>query len=308
MWCEMQADPRGDILVAGDANVDLILEDSPPLALDEEKLARGFALTLGGSSSITAFNLACLGARTGFVGVVGDDLFGRYVEERLKWAGVDVRALRKSARVQSGLTVWHLRGERRAGVTVEGTIRMLRANDVRAEDLGRYRHLHVGCYFLLKRFQSGAAALFRRARKMGLTTSLDSNYDPSEQWDSGIFRTLRHVDVFFPNEIEAKRLTGKRDAKAAARELARYARIVAVKRGARGAWIHSAQGAFAVPAVRVKKAVDSTGAGDSFNAGFLTRFVRGESIEKCARAGARAGARAVTRVGGTTAFEAPAKR
>jgi sugar/nucleoside kinase (ribokinase family) len=299
----MRTDERPlDVIVAGEANADLILTEVPPLELEQEKLARDMHLVLGGSSSITAHNLARLGVRVGFVGVIGDDLLGRLVEERLQSAGVDLRYLRKLRGVKTGLTVWHTRGRKRAGVTFPGTIARLRAADVPSGYLAQARHLHVGAYFLLKNLQPEAAKLFRRARRLGLTTSLDCNYDPTERWDSGLLETLRFTDIFFPNEDEARKITGRAEVRAAAEELARVVRIVAIKRGARGVLVASEGRMFHVPAVKTR-VVETTGAGDSFNAGFLARFVRGASLEECARAGVRAGARAVTRVGGTAAFE-----
>ncbi len=297
----MRTKARLDVIVAGEINVDLILREAPPLELDKELLAEDMDLVLGGSSSITAFNLARLGARVGFVGVVGEDAFGRYCAERLRWAGVDLTHLKWIGKEKTGITVWLTRGPRRAGVTYPGTIALLRGADVPSEYLARARHLHVGAYFFQTRLHAGAPALFRRARKLGLTTSVDTNYDPAEQWDSGLRAVLKETDIFFPNEDEARRLTGLdevADAAAALRKLP----IVVVKRGAQGALVESEQGMFTVPAVRVK-AVEMTGAGDSFNAGFLSRFVRGASLEECARAGVEAGARAVTKVGGTAAFE-----
>jgi sugar/nucleoside kinase (ribokinase family) len=291
-----------DVLIAGDANVDLLLHDAPPLELDTEKLAKGMDLTLGGSSSITAFNLARLGTRVGFISVLGDDFFGRFVAERLRWAGVHLEYLKWLPGQKTGLTIWHIRGSRRAGITYEGTISMLRASDIPDSYLARFRHLHVGAYFLGKNLHAGAPGLFRRAHRLGLTTSLDCNYDPAERWDAGIRAVLKETDIFFPNEDEAKYLSGRRDASAAARELLKLARIVAVKRGARGVLVQSAEGVFERKAVQVK-AVDGTGAGDSFNAGFLSRFVRGAPLAECAQAGIEAGARAVTKMGGTTAFE-----
>ena len=297
----MKTSRKRDILVAGDANVDLLIHGAPALELDQEKLARGMDLTLGGSSSITAFNLASLGARVGFVGVLGDDFFGDYVEQQLRSAGVHLQCLKRLSGAKTGITVWHIRGARRAGVTYEGTIQLLKSGDIRADYLAGFRHLHAGHYFLLKKFHKGAAALFRRARRLGLTTSLDCNYDPAGQWDSGIRGVLKETDIFFPNEDEARHISGRRDVRAAARELGRLARIVVIKQGARGALTYSADGVFRTPAVRVR-AVDRTGAGDSFNAGFLVRYLRGDTLEDCARAGVEAGARAVTRMGGTTAF------
>jgi len=298
----MRTEAKLDVIVAGEINVDLIVREAPPLELDKELLAEDMDLILGGSSSITAFNLARLGARVGFVGVVGEDAFGRYCAERLRWAGVDLERLRWTRKAKTGITIWLTQGPRRAGVTYPGTIAMLRAADVPSDYLARARHLHVGAYFFQKRLHAGAAALFRRARRLGLTTSLDTNYDPAEQWDSGLREVLKHTDIFFPNEDEALRITRAPDVCEAAHQLGALARIVAVKLGAEGALVATEGRIFKVPAVRVK-AVEMTGAGDSFNAGFLSRFVRGASLEECARAGVRAGARAVTRVGGTAAFE-----
>jgi sugar/nucleoside kinase (ribokinase family) len=291
-----------DCLVAGDANADLLMDGVAKLEFEKEKLATDMNLVLGGSSSIFAFNLARLGAKVGFVGVVGDDFFGTFVTDRLRWAGVDVRALRRLRRTKTALTIWCQNGSQRAGITYNGTIAMLRARDISDRELKRARHLHVGSYFLLEKLHPGAVALFRRAKKLGLTTSLDCNYDPAETWDSGIRQVLKFTDIFFPNEVEALRLTNSRNVQHAARELAKLARVAVVKLGARGALLSTDGKQFHVPAVKAR-IVDTTGAGDSFDAGFLACYLKGGSIEASARAGAVAGARAVSAVGGTGAFE-----
>ena len=297
----MKADRPLDCLVAGDANCDLLVDGVTRLEFEKEKLARDMSLVLGGSSSIFAFNLARLGAKVGFAGVVGDDFFGNYVLERLRFAGVDVSRLRRSREVKTSLTIWCRNGPKRAGITFSGTIALLRARDIPAEALKSARHLHVGSYFLLDNFIPDAAGVFRRAQRLGLTTSLDCNYDPAEAWDSGIRRVLKFTDIFFPNETEALRIANCHDVARAASELARLARIVAVKLGARGALVCTGGRQFRVPAVKTR-IVDTTGAGDSFDAGFLACFLKGGSIEESAHAGVIAGARAVTAVGGTGAF------
>jgi len=298
----MRIERRLEVIVAGEANADLILRQAPPLEMEQEKLAQDMDLTLGGSSAITAHNLARLGARVGFVGVVGDDWLGRFVEERLKSAGVELTHLKRLKNAKTGITVWHTRGRRRAGITYPGTIAQLRAADVPSEYLSQAHHLHVGAYFLLERLHASAAALFRRARRLGLTTSLDCNWDPAERWDSQLREVLASTDVFLPNEDEARRITGESRLEQAAEQLGRLARIVVIKRGARGVLVWTNGRKLAVPAPRVR-VVETTGAGDSFNAGFLLRFLRGGSLQDCARAGVKAGARAVGRAGGTAAFE-----
>ncbi len=259
-------------------------------------------LVLGGSSSITAFNLSRLGASVTFAGVIGQDFFGQFVEERLTTAGVDVSRVRRTSKQKTGLTIWHSLGGRRAGVTFAGTIAMLAVSDIKDEHLQLARHLHMGSYFLQESFHEQAPEMFRHAKKMGLTTSLDCNYDPAERWDSNIRHVLRHIDVFFPNDDEALRITRQSTIEGAARELSELAGVVVIKRGADGVLVTRGTEQFSVAAVPVK-VVDTTGAGDSFDAGFLSRFVKGGELRQCIDAGLQAAAKSVQSIGGTAAFE-----
>ncbi|MBV8810083.1 MAG: bifunctional hydroxymethylpyrimidine kinase/phosphomethylpyrimidine kinase, partial [Acidobacteriaceae bacterium] len=203
---------------------------------------------------------------------------------------------------RTGITVWFDEKGRRSGITYPGTIPLLRAQDISPGQLKLARHLHVGHYFLLTHLHPEAPDLFARAKRMGLTTSLDCNYDPSEKWNSRIEQVLRHTDIFFPNEQEALLLTGSRSVEAAARALGKLAHIVAVKLGAKGVFVFHDGNSFHVPARKVR-VVDTTGAGDSFNAGFLSQFLRGASVRVATNAGLAAATRCVARVGGTAAFE-----
>ncbi|MCU1294827.1 MAG: putative carbohydrate kinase [Bryobacterales bacterium] len=291
-----------DCVVAGEANIDLLVDGVLELEVGKEKLADDCSVVLGGSSSITAFNLSKLGASVKFIGVLGRDIFGNYVRDKLVSAGVDVSAMRWSDTTKSGITIWHSHHKQRAGVTYSGTIAQLRASDITDESMRNARHLHVGAYYLLRDFHRDAPSVFAAAKAAGLSTSLDCNYDPSESWDSNIWNVLPHTDVFFPNEKEATELTGREDPREAARDLARYARTVVVKLGADGAFVVTPEESFHQPAIP-SKVVDTTGAGDSFNAGYLAKLLQGGSIQECAQAGAEAGARCVRMIGGTAAFE-----
>ena len=293
--------PKLDCLVAGDANMDLLLDGVMRLEPGKEKLAQTMELMLGGSSAITAYNMARLGARVGFAGIVGNDLFGQFLKGKLEEGGVDLQALTVDGTEKTGITVWHSSHGQRAAVTYPGTIAKLKASQVSAA-LGRARHLHVGAYFLLANLHSGAAALFRKARRAGLTTSLDCNYDPSEQWDSHLQAVLQHTDIFFPNETEALRITRTKSAEKAALRLSETVGTVAVKLGERGVLMRTGGVTWHVPALPAK-VVDTTGAGDSFNAGFLARFLCGADMRESAEAGIAAAARAIAVMGGTRAFE-----
>jgi sugar/nucleoside kinase (ribokinase family) len=291
-----------DCIVAGDANVDIVVQAAGNLEAGKEKWAQDMKLVLGGSSAITAFNLARMGTRVAFCGIVGRDLFGTFIADFLARADIDLIGLSRSSREQTGVTIWiRTRGER-AGITYAGSIASLRASDISDERLKSARHLHVGAYFVQTKLHARAASLFKRARKFGLTTSLDCNYDPEERWDSNIWNVLKYTDVFLPNEQEARLITGLPDARSAARELAKCARVVVVKRGARGVLACDAATTLTIPAVKTR-VVDTTGAGDSFNAGFLHAFLQRKTVKDCALAGVKAAAKSVTAMGGTAAFE-----
>ena len=291
-----------DCLVAGDANVDLLVEGVLSLDIGTEKLASDMNLLLGGSSSITAFNLSRLGAAVTFSGVIGQDLFGHFVEEKLANGGVDLTGLRRAAGSKTGVTIWHSCQGKRAAITYAGTSALLSAKDFPENLLKSARHLHVGAYFLLTRLHADAPEVFARAKCLGLTTSVDCNYDPLESWNSHLLAVLPHVDIFLPNEDEALKITRQRSAQEAARKLAALAKMVVLKRGAEGALVVTGDTEFAIPAIPTK-VVDSTGAGDSFNAGFLAAFLKGSELRACAESGALAGSRSVQYVGGTAAFE-----
>lgn len=291
-----------DLLIPGEINPDLILSgDVVPEFGQVEKLVTSLALTVGSSSVITACGAARLGLKVAFLGVCGDDLFGRFMLEEMAQRGVDVSPVRIDSAQKTGLTVILNRGNDRAMLTFPGAMAALRAEDVDDNLLRRARHLHVASYFLQEALRPGLPDLFRRAHALGLTTSLDTNWDPSARWE-GVMELLPLVDVFLPNRAEACALTGKDDVQAAAQELAQRARIVAVKMGVEGALAvaHGGQEMVRVPTPQVD-VVDTVGAGDTFNAGFLYGFLNGWSLKRSAQLAAVCGALSTRAAGGTAA-------
>jgi len=289
---------RYDILVAGEINPDLILSD-PGLSVgfgQREALVEGFALTVGSSSAIFACGAARLGLRVGFVGVVGDDLFGRFMLDALRGRGVDVTPVIVDTASRTGLSVILARGIDRAILTYPGAIAALRAGQVGDELLAEARHLHVASYFLQTGLQPGLGELFRRAHRLGLSTSLDTNWDPSGRW-SGLGDLLGQVDVFLPNQNEALAIARTDTLEEALVRLGSRSRIVAVKRGEQGAAAFSGVEAISAetPAVTV---VDTVGAGDTFDAGFLYGYLSEWSLEKSLALGCACGALSTEAAGG----------
>lgn len=268
-----------DILVAGEINPDLILTgDVNPEFGQVEKLVDSASLTVGSSSAIFACGAARLGLKVAFIGVCGDDLFSRFMLDEMHKREVDVSPIIVRADGQTGLSVILNQGADRAILTYPGLIPALRASDIPDTLLQNARHLHVASYFLQTSLQPDLPALFQRARTFGLTTSLDTNYDPTEVW-TGFDELLAVTNVFLPNEKEALSLARAATIQLAADRLAAKAETVGIKLGAEGALgVH--KGEKARVASMPVDVIDTVGAGDSFDAGFLYGYLHGWTLEK----------------------------
>ncbi len=287
-----------DVLVVGEINPDLILTgDFTPEFGQVEKLAESASLTIGSSSAIFACGAARLGMKVAFAGVCGDDAFGRFMLEELQKHGVDTSHVTVLPGGSTGVSVILNRHSDRAILTFPGLITALRSSDIADETLRQARHLHVASYFLQTGLQAGLASLFERAHSLGLTTSLDTNYDPSGKW-TGLEQLLPLTDVLLPNETEALALASAPDVDAAARSLARKVGLVVVKLGAAGALACRQDVITRADSIRVD-VLDAVGAGDSFDAGFLFGFLNHWSVEKSLRLGCVCGALSMRKRGGT---------
>lgn len=298
----MTSPDKFDISVVGELNLDLVLYGLPGhFDLDREYLASDLTLTLGSSSAIFAHNLALLGTRVGFHSAIGDDPLGKMCLERLTESGVDVSAVRTFPGKKTGLSVILPQPEKRFILTYPGVMAEMRFEDL---DLGRVfnaQHLHLSSYFLQKALRPRVPDLFRLAKEAGLSTSMDTNDDPDNRWDSDVLDVLPWLDVLLPNEDEACRLARIDDPISALDFLAARASLVVMKRGDKGAVARRGSQMFEAPPTKIA-AVDTIGAGDSFDAGFLHQFIRGANIEDCLRYGNLTGALSTTRSGGTEAF------
>jgi len=294
-----------DIAIVGEINLDLILYGLPEqMPTERELLASGFAITLGSSSAILAHNLAALGSRVGFVTKVGNDSLGTLAVERLQERGVDMARVAHGAK--SGVTLILPHGSQRHILTYPGTISELRFEDLDLDYLASARHFHMSSLFLQRELLPHVPELFRRMKSAGLTTSLDTNDDPDDRWDSTLEEILPHVDILLPNEREAMKMARADDVETALSRLAQKVRTVVVKMGASGAVAIRDGHRFSAPAVPVT-VIDPIGAGDSFDAGFLHQFLRGADLTTCLAYGNLCGAFSTTDCGGTEAFRDAAR-
>ncbi len=325
-----------DLLVVGDANPDLILRggDVVPAFGQREQIVDEAALVLGGSGSIMACGAARLGLSVGIAACVGDDALGRFTRDALDGAGVDTGAVQVLPGA-TGVTVALAREEDRAMLTARGALAALDPAAVPDELLAAARHVHVASPFLQPRLLAGLADLVARAHGVSCTVSLDPGWDPSERW--GL--SLSAVDVLLPNAQEAVLLAGAgsagrasapppetpsdlrspgrvfpeaaTDARPAApadagsneawpagAALAVLGPVVAVKLGAAGA-VGFGVGEVVRVGARSVDVVDATGAGDSFDAGFLCAWLEGWGLERALALGCACGALSTRALGGT---------
>ncbi|AGZ42771.1 carbohydrate kinase family protein [Actinoplanes friuliensis] len=289
-----------DVLVVGDANPDLVLRgDVRPRFGQAEQLLTGADLVLGGSAAITAAGCARLGLDTLLLTALGDDVFGVITRQRLEERGVTL-LLQPSGDVPTGLSVILTPpGDDRAILTLPGTIPALRPEDVTDAHLSAARHVHVASLYLQPRLAAGLAGVFARARALGVGTSLDTNWDPTEKWES-ITDILAYTDVFLPNANELRAVTGSTDVDRAAASLVATGTTVVMKNGAAGARAWWPGGECSAPG-RPVDVVDTTGAGDSFNAGFLAGRLAGLPIPEAIGWAATAGSLSTRASGGTAA-------
>ena len=302
-----------DLLVAGEINPDLILSGNvTPEFGQVEKLVDSATLAIGSSSVIFACGAARLGLKVAFIGKCGDDVFGRFMLDEMQKRGVDIGNVIVSQTESTGLSVIlnqpfdYSQGDR-AILTHLGLIADLQATDISDSLLAQARHLHVASYFLQTKLQPDLPALFKRARSLGLTTSLDTNYDPSEQW-RGFDDLLAVTNVFLPNEAEAMSLTAAKNADEAANRLrlalsgAEGSKVeaAAIKLGKDGALGISQSQKIQMSSIPVR-VVDTVGAGDTFDAGFIYGYLNDWGLEKSLRLACVCGALSTQAAGGTAA-------
>lgn len=287
------------IAVIGELNADLVASGliHPP-ALGCEVLAEDFQTVLGSASAIFACGIARLKHPVSFFSKVGDDELGRFCLDILRQEGISARNVQTVSRAQTGVTISLSTRSDRALVTMLGLISELRYADLNIEALRGHSHLHLTSYFLQTGLRPAFPRILREARKLGLTTSFDPNSDPSASWKGEIWRTIDATTILFLNREEALKLTRQRKVRSALQVLAKHAPCVVIKLGPGGATAAAGNEIVSVPGFDVVP-VDTTGAGDSFAAGFVHAFLSGRDLRQCLIEGNACGALSTQKIGGT---------
>jgi sugar/nucleoside kinase (ribokinase family) len=257
---------------------------------------------IGGNGSNTSIALATIGVPVRLLGAVGCDEPGRFVMDVLRRAGVDTRAIATvDAATAATVALVNSAGDRkflhRIGAGAEAFAEPIEFLPPLTDGIS---HFHLASIFMLPKLRPNSAATLARARAAGLTTSLDTNWDPHGHWMRDLEPCLPHLDFLFMNEDEARMATGSADSAEAARVLFQHgARTAVMKLGARGCAIYSGGAEVRCPAFEVE-AKDTTGAGDCFVAGFLAGVLRNETLAEAGQFANAVAAFSVQRVGGAT--------
>jgi sugar/nucleoside kinase (ribokinase family) len=292
-----------DVALVGEFDLDVVLYGLPEILPPERELpASDMAWLLGGSPSITANNLSRLGNRVGLITARANDMLADFCVKELEHAGVDLsHAVAAPPSVRTGVTVLLQHESFRRLFTYAGSTACLQFDDLDLDYLRSARHFHLASLFLQRGLIADVPRLLALMKAAGLSTSLDTNDDPSGTWAGPIAETLRYVDILMPNEKEAMALSGEATLEAAIEHLSRLVPVLVVKRGVLGAVVIDRGQRLEQAAYNVLP-VDAVGAGDSFDAGFLHGYLQGLPMEKCLQLGNLAGAYSTTQIGGTSAF------
>jgi len=293
-----------DVIAIGELNVDLILNSIDGLPeIGKEKFAGNMIMTLGSSTAIFSANVSSLGSRVAFVGMIGKDSFGELVKSSLRAKGVDTSLLIETDQDATGATIVLNYDEDRANVTYQGTMDLMSFEDIDRSIFENTKHIHISSVFLQSGIKKDLQEILSYAREKGVTTSLDPQWDPLEEWDFDYAKLLPFVSVFMPNEKELQFITGTTNLDDAIAKIRPYINTCIVKRGNKGSLMLRSDGTSNnLEAFLNKDVVDAIGAGDSFNAGFINQFVQGKLPEECQRFGNLTGAVNTTASGGTGAF------
>ena len=293
-----------DVLVIGELNIDIILDDIQGFPeIGKEIMADQLNLTLGSSSAIFASNLSALGMSVAIVGLLGKDSFADSIKKFLFDKKVNTDFVMSSDRYSTGLTIVMNYGMDRANVTFPGAMEHLSVEDITDEMLLSCKHMHLSSIFLQKGIKKQAVQLFQRAKRLGITTSMDPQWDPAENWELNLAGLLPHLDVWMPNVVEFKNITGVQDIANGLEKIKEYANYVVIKDGIRGAHLWDNGNLTSKPAFLNSEVADCIGAGDSFDAGFISEFVNGSELNRCLEVGNVMGAINTLEPGGTTSFK-----
>jgi sugar/nucleoside kinase (ribokinase family) len=292
-----------DLVTIADLCIDILfVGDVTPEYGQVEQFVADYHVELGGSATIFASQFAKMGGNPAFFGVIGNDIFGAMLSEKLKSNGVSTEFLTTDTQFKTAVGLGLAKGDDRAMLTYKGTMSDVTPELVlKSGILGSAKHLHIASFYLMDQLNPLWQSELPKLKALGHTVSLDTNWCPDGSWEK-VHSILDHVDVFIPNEEEALHISGKATCDEAGQWLNEKVKLVVIKRGADGARVYQ-NGTIVnheVPDELKANLViaDTTGAGDNFASGFVYAWLKGKELAEAVTLGMRCATGSLAYIGG----------
>lgn len=280
-----------DVISVGNANVDFMFTVTHFPKPDEEILTKDFKIVPGGSASNFAVAMSRLGVPTGLIASIGDDALGQFIINNLRNENVDISHVKIVKNASSGIVVVFIdeQGERRM-IAYRGANLMMSKEDIDPKYIKSAKIIHLsGTRLDLAEYISSIA------KQEGLIVSFDPGSVIASMGIENCKTILKNTDILFVNRIEVTRMTGINDILGSAYELINHGpSMIIIKLGPDGSMAVTRSQRIKIPAFKVK-AINTTGAGDAFNAGFIKAFLLNMKIEDSLKIGNAVAALSITK-------------
>lgn len=293
---------KWDVYVYGDVNIDLILpgvDQIPPAGQEWETPV--METMPGGGAALFTLGLGKLGLHPVFKGSVGNDCYGKYLMEEFQQRNIDASLLKMEENIGTGISISFTNEKDRSFLTYRGTNGNIDISNIDIKEVALAKHIHVTGYAGSSNHTQYLKLLKQIKEETETTISFDVGWDDTGEWYQEIYKLFPYIDVLFMNETESIHYSRKETAKEAALDFTRHCKLAVIKLGKKGSLAVSNGACYELEGFKVT-AIDTTGAGDSFNAGYVYGFIKGAPIEDCLRYGNGCGALSCTGLGGNTAF------
>lgn len=293
---------KWDVYVYGDINVDLVIPGVEHLPLPgQEDVVETMNTYVGGGAAIFTLGIGKLGLNPVFQGTIGDDCYGKFILDEFRDKNVDTTLLGISSTNKTGISISFTNEADRSFLTYRGTNDEIDLSKVDVEKVKEARHIHLTSYMGRKNHEQ-YLELLKEIKASGTTTvSFDVGWDDAGEWYQGIYELYPYIDILFMNETEAIHYSRKKEVIDAIKDFGKTCKLVVAKLGKKGSIAVKDGHIYEATSYSVE-AIDTTGAGDSFNAGFVYGFLKGKSIEEALKYGNACGGLSVTALGGNTGF------
>ena len=285
-----------DVIGFGALNFDMLFKVGKLASAEEESFIEDYKEACGGSAANTIVGLARLGCKVGFIGKVANDREGKMQLDCFKTEGVDTSGIAEATKGKSGSVMGFVdRKGARALYINSGVNDLVEPRDIKWEYVSQTKFLHLSSFVGEKSFRAQKKLL--SALPDGVKISFDPGSLYAQKGFAVIEPILRNSHVLMPNAVELEQLTGEEDyRKGADYMISMGVKIVAVKLGAKGCYVTDGQEKLTVAPFKVK-AIDTTGAGDAFDAGFLYGLIHDKSLYECGQLGNYVASRSVMAMG-----------